>query len=242
MEFTVIVPTSGDRLEDRERLAEQLSQAARRKGHVPGSTKDDRFVVLLDGLEQDELFKPARTFTGLLEACGQHALIPETTLFMVMPMAIPGKWAIVWRTDGSTTFTGAESFGQIRSKYNDFLQKLGRPDRPLAEVSAAMESVATMWGLSSEYLELTTDDRKVGDALADALGQLATVESPPPAIVREIAGWFKRRLDLFADEFAKAAGKTGGHVAALAVGVGLSAGAAHVDLPSAIEHLWKLVS
>jgi len=235
-----MVPTSDKRLEDRERLAEQLSQAARRKGHVPDtSARDGRFVVLLDGLEQDELFMPARTVSGLLEACGKSELIPEESLFMVMPRATsPEQWAIVWRAEGSTTFTGANTFGEVRSSFNEFLQKIGRSGRALGEVSAAMESVATMWDLSSEYLDLTTDDRKVGDALADALGQLATVEEPPPTIVREIAGWFKKRLDLFADEFAKAAGKLAG----VGLGAGLAAGAAHVDLPTAIEHLWKLVN
>jgi hypothetical protein len=241
--FVVYVPVSGERLEDREQLAEQLSRAAVRKGHKAGAPEDvDRIVVLLDGQEQDEVFRPANTFTGLLEGCGQSDLVDEPWLFMVMPTATGTyEWGIVWRSERETIFTGAKTFGEVRHAFNDFLQKMGRPGMPLGEVSAAMESVATMWGLYSDDLDLDAEEQKVGDALADSMGQLATVEHPPKAVVREIAGWFKKRLDLYADEFAKAAGKTTGHIAGVGISAGLAAGAAHIDLGTAVEHLWRLV-
>ena len=244
MDFLVVVPSAGERLDDREQLAEQLSHAARRKGHIKAATTraPEDFAVLVDGTEQDEVFKSASSVSALIEGSGYPALVSVDRLFMGMPTAAkPDEWAIAWRTERTAVFTGAKTFGDVRAVFNEFLQSMGRPRPPAGEVPMAMESLASMWTLYSEGLDLSPEDRKVGDSLADTMGQLATVENPPMAVVREIAGWFKRRLDVFADEFAKAAGKTTGHLAGVGISAGLATGAAHVDLTTAVEHLWRLV-
>lgn len=109
------------------------------------------------------------------------------------------------------------------------------------EIRVAMESLATLWDRDTDGLPLENDDRITGDALARMLSELAkTTEPPPYEVVHAAAGWFKSRVDIFADAFAKGFGKTLGTTGALAFAGGVGVGVAKGLLP-AIEHLWHLV-
>jgi len=80
------------------------------------------------------------------------------------------------------------------------------------------------------------DEQRVGDALAEALGQLATAENPPAGVVREAAGWIGHELDLFAEEFANSAGQLAGKADVVGVGAGLLVATSKVSGLSAAVH------
>jgi hypothetical protein len=75
-------------------------------------------------------------------------------------------------------------------------------------VQAATESVI-LYVERSGIKDLLDENEKLNlDAAVAALSQLIRAERPDQGIVRESVRWIGTKLDIFADEFAKAAGRT----------------------------------
>jgi hypothetical protein len=105
-----------------------------------------------------------------------------------------------------------------------------------------MEAVASLWHIHSPALVLLPEDRRIGDAFARLLGELAATEQPPRSVVHEAAAWLAEKLGVFTDEFAKAAGSFTGKTAALGAGVGLAWATGKAgDLANAVRNLWEMV-
>ncbi len=95
---------------------------------------------------------------------------------------------------------------------------------------AAIETFFSLWADFALGTTLAADDRRTGDALAMMANELAKSDDPPKGVLREAFGWFARKLETFADEFVKGAGKTTG--VTFGVALGATAGG---QLPHLIE-------
>jgi hypothetical protein len=160
------------------------------------------------------------------------------------------QWSVAWWAGAlEQTTPVVMSDGVVAEEFDAFLHLIAQqydrdaqPDRLAPAPSTAMEAIASLWPLHAADLLLTPDDRRVGDAMARLLGELAVTQDPPRGVIQEAARWFADKADLFAEEFAKAAGKASGTTAAVGVGVGVAWATGKAgDLVSAIRDLWEHV-
>ncbi len=121
----------GLREQDRDELEALLSADCARAAHqlVLDEPAPD-VTVYVTGQEHDAIFRPANSFSALIEAENQPDLLMASHLFFVMPAIQDGEWLIAWRTSLTTgTFTGAESLEEVQSEFRLFLGVAGVTDR-----------------------------------------------------------------------------------------------------------------
>src|SRR5262249_38735928 len=110
---------------------------------------------------------------------------------------------------------------------------------PSLLLPAAVEAFYTAWRQFTEDAQLTGDDRRTGDALAAMANEVAKSDNPPRGVLRAAFDWFAHKGDVFAEEFAKSAGKVGG--AGFRVGSGAFAGEQLPHLRQLIESVRVLL-
>lgn len=85
----------------------------------------------------------------------------------------------------------------------------------------AVEAFVAEWSRATEGSHLAPDDRRTGDALAAMASEVVKSEDPPRSVLLEAFRWFGHKVDSFAEEAARAAGKSFGTAAG--AGAGLTA-------------------
>lgn len=80
-----------------------------------------------------------------------------------------------------------------------------------------VEAFVTMWARLSPDLPLSTDERRIGDALASMVSEVIKTDEPPRGILTAAFHWFAHKADVVAEEAAKTFGKGVGAGAGVAV-------------------------
>ena len=243
MNFVVWRP-SGDRLEERTRLAELCRARAMSRGHHFTQEKQSADFEVYLSPEYQWIPSDGPWDVNI----SGHDIGELPRVFLAFPDGSKGSgpitWGISWKCPQriGAFHTVRSGLAGVIEAFDQFLSELEAPP-PLEDLGPALESISVMWRLHSKELGLDPIEQRIGDALATLLGQMATVDNPPSSIVMEVASWFKDKLDIFATEFSKSAGKSAGSVVGLSLGAGSVLAATHVgDLVDAVKHLWSLLS
>jgi hypothetical protein len=85
-------------------------------------------------------------------------------------------------------------------------------------VQQQLETIASLAQQANIVEALGADAGPIAETIINLLGSLAKTQDPPRRLVREALGWLGGKVDAFADEFARTAGKAAG-VATAGTGV-----------------------
>ncbi len=205
-------PDDGDYLSGR--LVAHLERQAVERGHE--QTDDDHREVWL------AVNGPAPR--------GAHLAVPEDeqTWFHVQLVDAEGD-LIIWQVmeaHQNVVWNRRYGLGVLDSEFDTFLTCVeteslgGSGPATVSDVGKAIEQFVYRWRALSGEIAWPPSEQRVADALISMLTEVGKVETPPRSIIRSAIDWFGPRVDLFTNEFTKAAGKT--------AGVGAVAGAAYV--------------
>ena len=86
----------------------------------------------------------------------------------------------------------------------------------------ALEELVQGWVEVAAGLPLDVEEQRTADGLAHLVGELAKNERPDLGLVQAAVGWFKLRLDMYADEFATSASCTPDQAGAVATGANVA--------------------
>jgi hypothetical protein len=120
------------------------------------------------------------------------------------------------------------------------LPPVGSELPPQYQLAACVEAFHTAWTAFANAAELAGEDRRTGDALARMATEVTKDTNPPKGVLREAFDWFANKADVFAEEFARGAGKTTG--AAFGVGLGATASGQLPNLVRAIDAVRTLLT
>lgn len=208
-------------------MAELLTRLAREKGHLavdpdPGDRPD--FFILVNESEE------------YLDS-GQG---PDEPYFAVNRGNRPDRFRLKTRPNRWTRVVGPEEDALVGT-FLDWLDGLepsgstGWARKPEdVSLGIAIEIFVGAWQAVGDQIALSVEDRRIAEALVAMAQELAVTEDPPRSVLQAAFGWLGRKLDTFAEEFFKTAGK------AAAVGAGVGAARAVGDVPRLFESLSQL--
>jgi hypothetical protein len=208
-------------------MAELLTKLAQEKGHLavdpdPGERPD--FFIIVNESEE------------YLES-GQG---PDEPYFAVNRGNRPDRFRLRMGPNERMQVVGPDESAVI-GRFLEWLDGLGpsgsagRSRKPEdASLGIAIEIFVGAWQAVGDQVPLSVEDRRIAEALVAMAQELAVTEDPPRSVLQAAFGWLGRKLDTFAEEFFKTAGK------AAAVGAGVGAARAVGDGSRLFEALSQI--
>lgn len=220
-----------------------LAMADSRGFNQMGGTPD--VEVLVNGVTSAEV--NPRPWTEARNVDDDWTVDPEHRFEAILVWSAvnrePGNPPAHWRAGGQL---GLGSFDALEQAFAMFLEGFtaatAQPAKP--ELGLALEELRVVWFDQRPYLPLNALDLGTIDAFLTFAAEAAKNPDPPKSAIRVGLEWFGRKVDVFIDSAASAAGRTVG-VAGGVTAVGVAGAMVSPDihaLAQAIAHAIQAAS